>query len=156
MSSKSKESLRPLRPLRSLSASPVVSVRLTSPPTQKHISLTALPLGFCRGQSCSCFTTGVHCQFSVFIDRLPFDVVQTSPSYPFLRLLPAPSHERQQVMRAGDRVVLWTAPDSPSASEARGRVKQGGLVSGHRVGHESQGVSGVRFLELSVKCTMAQ
>lgn len=140
----------------SLSASPAISVRLTTPPTQKHISQTALPLGFCRGQSCSCFTTGVHYQSSIFIDRLPFEVVQTSPSYPFLRLLPALSHERQQVMRAGDGVALWTAPDSPSATEAWGRVKQGGLVLGHRVGHESQGVSTVRLLELSVKRTTAQ
>lgn len=66
------------------------------------------------------------------------------------------SHERKQVMWAGDWVTLWTAPDSPSTSEAQGQVKQGGLVSGHRVGHESQGVSGVPVLELSVKRTTAQ
>lgn len=156
MSSKSKESLRPLRPLflflQALSLAsdshPLLprntSARQHFPLDSVGVSLVVVSwLAFTISSQFS--LTDCHLKWYKLVPPIPF-------SDSFLPL----SHERRQVMRAGDGVALWTAPDSPSASETRGQVKQGGLVSGHRVGHESQGVSGVRFLELSVKCTMAQ
>lgn len=49
-----------------------------------------------------------------------------------------------------------TALQPQSHQSPGAKFRQGGLVSGHEADHESEGVSGVLLLELSVKSEAAQ